>query len=184
MIYPVVVYGHPVLRKVAEDIDKDYKDLDTIIENMWETMYHSDGIGLAAPQIGKSIRLFVIDADPLKDEFPELKGLKQVFINAKIELLESKEEALSEGCLSLPTIREDVKRPTKIRIIYLDQNFQKKVEEYEGFAARVIQHEYDHIEGKLFIDYLNPLKRRILKGKLTKISKGDVEVKYKIKTAK
>ncbi|MCU4166447.1 peptide deformylase [Carboxylicivirga caseinilyticus] len=184
MIYPVVVYGHPVLRKVAEDIDKDYKDLDTIIENMWETMYHSDGIGLAAPQIGKSIRLFVIDADPLKDEFPELKGLKQVFINAKIELLESKEESLSEGCLSLPTIREDVKRPTKIRITYFDQNFQKKVEEYEGFAARVIQHEYDHIEGKLFIDYLNPLKKRILKGRLTKISKGDVEVKYKIKTAK
>jgi len=184
MIYPVLVYGHPVLRKVAEEIEKDYENLNEVIANMWETMYHSDGIGLAAPQIGKSIRLFVIDADPLKDEFPELEGMKKVFINAKIELLESKEVTESEGCLSLPTIREEVKRPSKIRIFYVDENFESKVEEYEGFAARVIQHEYDHIEGKLFVDYLNPLKKRLLKGKLTKISKGDVKVSYRIKTAK
>nr|WP_319398941.1 peptide deformylase [uncultured Carboxylicivirga sp.] len=184
MIYPVVVYGHPVLRKVAQDIDKDYENLSTVIENMWETMYYSDGIGLAAPQVGKSIRLFVIDADPIKDEYPELEGLKKVFINAKLEPLESTEVSLSEGCLSLPTIREDVKRPTKIRITYLDENFEAKVEEYEGFAARVIQHEYDHLDGTLFIDHLNPLKKRLLKGKLNKISKGDVRVSYRIKTAK
>nr|WP_321451487.1 peptide deformylase [uncultured Carboxylicivirga sp.] len=184
MIYPVVVYGHPVLRKVAQDIDKDYEDLSTVIENMWETMYYSDGIGLAAPQVGKSIRLFVIDADPIKDEYPELEGLKKVFINAQLERLDSTEVSLSEGCLSLPTIREDVKRPTKIRITYLDENFEEKVEEYEGFAARVIQHEYDHLDGTLFIDHLNPLKKRLLKGKLNKISKGDVRVSYRIKTAK
>ncbi|MBS2099114.1 peptide deformylase [Carboxylicivirga linearis] len=184
MIYPVVVYGHPVLRKVADEIKQDYENLNEIIANMWETMYHSDGIGLAAPQIGKSIRLFVIDADPLKDEFPELEGMKKVFINAQIELLESKEVTESEGCLSLPTIREEVKRPSKIRIKYVDENFELKDEVYEGFAARVIQHEYDHIEGTLFVDYLNPLKKRLLKGKLTKISKGDVKVSYRIKTAK
>lgn len=184
MIYPVVVYGHPVLRKVADEIKQDYENLNEIIANMWETMYHSDGIGLAAPQIGKSIRLFVIDADPLKDEFPELEGMKKVFINAQIELLESKEVTESEGCLSLPTIREEVTRPSKIRIKYVDENFELKDEVYEGFAARVIQHEYDHIEGTLFVDYLNPLKKRLLKGKLTKISKGDVKVNYRIKTAK
>ncbi len=184
MIYPVVVYGHPVLRKVAENIEPDYSGLSEVIGNMWETMYKADGIGLAAPQIGKSIRLFVIDADPLKDEFPELEGLKKVFINAQLEKLESDEVSLSEGCLSLPSIREEVKRPTKIRLTYRDENFNEKVEEFEGFAARVIQHEYDHIEGKLFVDYLNPLKKRILKGKLSKISKGDVKTSYRIKTAK
>lgn len=184
MIYPVVVYGHPVLRQVAKDIDADFEGLNEVIDNMWATMYKADGIGLAAPQVGKSIRLFVIDADPLKDEFPELEGLKKVFINAQLEKLESDEVSLSEGCLSLPTIREEVKRPTKIRITYFDENFNKEIEEFEGFAARVIQHEYDHIEGKLFVDYLNPLKKRILKSKLSKISKGDVKVSYKIKTAK
>lgn len=184
MIYPIVVYGHPVLRKVAEEIDLNYEGLQDIIDSMWETMYHADGIGLAAPQIGKSIRLFVIDASPIKDEYPELKGLKQVFINPKIELLESKEVTLSEGCLSVPTIREDVKRPSKIRITYVDEYFKKREEVYEGFAARVIQHEYDHIEGKLFVDYLNPLKKRLLKGKLAKISKGQVNIGYKIKTPK
>ncbi len=183
MIYPVVVYGHPVLRKVAENISHDYKELKEVITNMWKTMYSSDGIGLAAPQVGLSIRLFVIDADVLKDEYPEVKGLKQVFINAHLECLDSQEDSLSEGCLSIPGIREDVKRPTKIRITYYDENFQKKEEEYEGFAARVIQHEYDHLEGKLFIDYLNPLKKRLLKGKLTKISKGDVKVGYGVKVA-
>ncbi len=184
MIYPVVVYGHPVLRKVAKDIDSDYEKLDELIESMWETMYKADGIGLAAPQIGKPIRLFVIDGDALKEEFPELSGLKKVFINAQIKLLESKEEFLSEGCLSLPTIREDVKRPSKIRISYQDENFDAVEEEYDGFAARVIQHEYDHIEGKLFVDYLSPLKKRLLKSKLNKIAKGEVNIGYRFQTAK
>lgn len=184
MIYPVVVYGHPVLRKVAQEISPDYEGLKDVIANMWETMYYSDGIGLAAPQVGLSVRLFVIDADPIKDEFPELEGFKKVFINARVELLESKEVSLSEGCLSVPTINEDVKRPTKVRVTYVDENFQPREEVYEGFAARVIQHEYDHTQGTLFIDRLNPLKKRLLKGKLAKISRGEVKVSYKIKTAK
>jgi peptide deformylase len=181
MIYPVVVYGHPVLRKVAEDIKADYKDLSEIIENMWETMYAADGIGLAAPQIGKSIRLFVIDATPLEEDHPELADFKKVFINAQIVDRFDEEDFHDEGCLSLPTIREEVKRPTSITIEYLDENFQEKKETYTGFAARVIQHEYDHIEGKLFVDYLSPLKKRLLKGRLAKVSKGEVDVSYSIK---
>lgn len=184
MILPVLVYGHPVLREKAKNISSDYEGLENLLANMWDTMYKADGIGLAAPQIGKGIRLFIIDADILKDEYPELAGMKKTFINAKIELLESKAVSLSEGCLSVPGIREDVKRPTKIRIHYQDENFSNLVEEYEGFAARVIQHEYDHIEGKLFIDYLNPLKKRLLKGKLKKIAKGEVNIGYRIKTGK
>lgn len=183
MIYPVVVYGHPVLRKVGAEIDSDYEGLSDLIKDMFETMYRADGIGLAAPQIGKAIRLFVIDADPLKDEFPDLAGFKKVFINAEIIEREGKEVSMAEGCLSLPSIREDVKRPSKITIRYRNENFEEVEEHYEGFAARVIQHEYDHIEGKLFIDHVNPLKRRLLKGKLNSISKGKVKLDYKIKTA-
>ncbi|MCU4173838.1 peptide deformylase [Carboxylicivirga sp. N1Y90] len=183
MIYPVVVYGHPVLRKVAISIDKDYEGLEQLIADMWNTMYKADGLGLAAPQIGKSIRLFVIDADVLKDEFPELAGFKKVFINAQIEFLESKFESTAEGCLSLPMINEKVKRPSRIRIKYQDEHFNHYEEEYDGFTARVIQHEYDHIEGKLFIDYLNPFKRFMLKGKLNRIAKGEIELAYQIKIA-
>ena len=183
MIYPVVVFGHPVLRKVANDITSDYDGLSDVITNMFETMYRADGVGLAAPQIGKSIRLFIIDADPLKDDFPELAGFKKVFINAEIIERDGKEVSMSEGCLSLPSINEDVKRPSKIRMRYLDEKFISHEVEYSGFAARVIQHEYDHIDGKLFIDYLNPLKKRLLKGKLNSISKGKVNLGYKIKTA-
>ncbi|NPA37547.1 MAG: peptide deformylase [Chlorobi bacterium] len=180
MTYPIAVYGHPVLRKVAKDISQDHEGLAEIIENMWETMYQSDGIGLAAPQVNKSIRLFVIDATPLEDDFPELKDFKRVFINAKITERTGEEEITSEGCLSLPGIREDVKRPAQITIEYVDENFTPQRDTFSGFAARVIQHEYDHLEGILFIDHLSPLRKRLLKGKLTKIAKGEVDIDYKI----
>ncbi len=183
MILPVVVYGHPVLRKVAEEIDEDYDGLQGLIDNMWETMYNSEGIGLAAPQIGKSIRLIVIDANPLSEEFPELTGFKRVFINPVITEFGEETGNESEGCLSLPGIREEVNRPTKISIEYEDENFDVHEEVLEGFAARVVQHEYDHVEGKLFVDHLSPLKKRLLKGKLNSISKGKVDVNYRIKTA-
>ncbi len=183
MILPVVVYGHPVLRKVAEEIDEDYDGLKGLIDNMWETMYNSDGIGLAAPQIGKSIRLIVIDANPLSEEFPELIGFKRVLINPIITEFGEETGNESEGCLSLPGIREEVNRPTKIKIEYEDVNFDVQEEVLEGFAARVVQHEYDHVEGKLFVDHLSPLKKRLLKGKLNSISKGKVDVNYRIKTA-
>ncbi|MFT3740020.1 MAG: peptide deformylase [Breznakibacter sp.] len=184
MIYPVVVYGHPVLRKVATDITADYPGLPQLIDDMFQTMYKADGVGLAAPQIGLPIRLFVVDATPMADEEPEMKDFKRVFINAHIVERDGETVTDSEGCLSLPTIREEVQRPSRVRVRYFDQDFKSHDEVYEGFAARVIQHEYDHIDGKLFIDYLSPLKKRLLKGKLTKISKGEVDVSYKIKIVK
>ncbi len=180
MIYPIAVYGHPILRKIANDVEPDHQGLNDIIENMWESMYESDGIGLAAPQVNKSIRLIVIDATPLEDEFPELKGFKKIFINPEIVERNEEEDIHDEGCLSLPTIREEVKRPTQITINYFDEEFKPVTETYNGFAARVIQHEYDHLEGILFIDHLSPLKKRLLKGKLNKISKGEVDIDYKI----
>ncbi|GAF03666.1 peptide deformylase [Saccharicrinis fermentans] len=183
MILPVTVYGHPVLRKVADEIDEDYEGLEKLIDNMWDTMYHTDGIGLAAPQIGKSIRLIVIDATPMAEDFPELEGFKRVLINPII--LESGDDQCneSEGCLSLPGIREEVKRPTSIKIEYENENFELVEEELDGFAARVVQHEYDHVEGVLFVDHLSSLKKRLLKSKLTAIAKGKVDVSYRIKTA-
>lgn len=191
MILPVVAYGDPVLKKEAEEIDKDHEGLATLIEDMWETMYNAHGVGLAAPQIGKSIRLFVIDASPFaKDENGEpdtdpkakgLAGFKKVFINPIIEEEEGEEWAFAEGCLSIPKIREDVYRKEKILITYFDENWNFHEEEYEGYAARIIQHEYDHIEGILFTDYLAPLKKRMLTKKLTNISKGEVEVDYRMK---
>ena len=182
MVYPVAVYGHPVLRKVAKDITPDHEGLGEIIENMWETMYKSDGIGLAAPQVNKSIRLFVIDGTPLAEDFPELEDFKKVFINACIIERTGDDDIHDEGCLSLPTIREEVKRPDQITIEYLNEDFEPVTETYSGFAARVVQHEYDHIEGILFIDHLSALKKRLLKSKLTKISRGEVAVDYKILT--
>jgi peptide deformylase len=184
MIYPVVVYGHPVLRKVAEDITKDYEGLPQLIDDMFQTMYKAEGVGLAAPQIGLAIRLFVIDARPLEEDYPEVKDFVKSFINARIIEREGETVVESEGCLSLPGIREEVSRPSKIRIQYYDQQFNFHDEVYEGFSARVIQHEYDHIDGKMFIDYLSPLKRRFLKGKLTAITKGNVDVSYRIKLPK
>lgn len=181
MILPVTIYGDPVLRKIAKPIDQDYDGLAQFIENMWETMYHSDGVGLAAPQVGRSVRVFVIDATALGDEEPELADFKKVFINAEIIERKGEEEAMNEGCLSLPGLREDVTRKTEIVIRYLDENFQEHEEEYSGFAARVIQHEYDHLEGKMFVDHLSPLRKRLLKGKLSNITKGKIRVGYKVR---
>ncbi len=180
MTYPIAVFGHPVHRKIAKDIEPDHEGLSDIIENMWETMYESDGIGLAAPQVNKSIRLIVIDASSLKDDFPELKDFKKVFINPQIVNYNEEYDIIAEGCLSLPTISEEVKRPTQITINYMDVHFNPITETYHGFAARILQHEHDHLEGILFVDHISPLKKRLLKGKLTKISKGDVDVEYKI----
>ena len=183
MILPVTVYGHPVLRKVAQDISPDYPDLSNLIENMFETMTFAEGIGLAAPQVGLSIRLFIIDLSPMGEENPEFSDFKKVFINAKILERDNGEELEEEGCLSIPHIRERVLRKNRIRIKYLDEKFEEHDEVYEGWIARVIQHEYDHIDGKLFVDKISPIRRRLIKSKLVAISKGKVSVRYKIKTA-
>ncbi len=181
MILPIVAYGSPILRKTAVNISPDYPDLQNLINNMWETLYASSGVGLAAPQIDHSIRLFVIDASPYSIEDPQVASFKEVFINAQI--IEKKGETLpfNEGCLSLPDIREDVTRFSEIRIKYLDENFQPHDKILYGIAARVVQHEYDHLDGKLFIDYLNNLKKIMLKSKLSDISKGKINVSYKMK---
>jgi peptide deformylase len=184
MIYPIVIYGSPVLRKVAEEIDKDYPELEKFVEDMWETMYVSDGVGLAAPQVGKSIRLFVIDGSPFEEDDPKLKDFKKVFINAKIIDEEEEQITYNEGCLSIPLIREDVNRPKKIRLEYYDENFNKYDEWFEGMAARIIQHEYDHTEGILFTDKVAPIKKRLLKSKLLAITKGKFNVDYKVKLPK
>lgn len=181
MIYPIYIIGSSVLRKVAKDIDKDYPEFDKLIENMFETMEKSDGVGLAAPQIGKSIRLFIVDASPLADEEPELKDFKKVFINAQITERTGEKELMDEGCLSIPGINEEVKRETKIKIEYYDENFEFHSEKYEGILARIIQHEYDHIDGILFTDRISPLRKRLIKGKLLAISKGKFEHRYKFK---
>ncbi|MBX2844984.1 MAG: peptide deformylase [Saprospiraceae bacterium] len=183
MIYPIVAYGDPVLKKVAKDIDLQNEALPKLLENMWQTMYNSNGIGLAAPQIGKSIRVFLVDTEQLEeadpDEYPG--GIKAAFINAKIEAYNDTEDTREEGCLSIPGINGDVDRPTEITITYFDESLKQQTKTFSGFNARVIQHEYDHIEGKLFTEKLSPLKRRLLKGKLDKISKGKVDVKYRMR---
>lgn len=186
MILPIVVYGHPVLRRVAQVITPDYPNLSQLIENMWETMYKADGVGLAAPQVGLSIRMFVIDtAEMAEDEENDAQVLhfKKTFINAEILERTGEEWVFNEGCLSLPNIREDVYRPETIRIRYQDENLELHEEVYNGIIARVIQHEYDHIEGKLFIDHVSPLRRRLLQGRLKAMSQGKVSTHYRIKTA-
>lgn len=188
MILPIVAYGAPVLRKVAGDIDKDYPQLDKLIADMWETMYYSNGVGLAAPQVNRDIRLFVIDTEQifehLEDDengkYPDEPGVKKVFINPHVRDLEGEEWPYNEGCLSIPKIREDVMRPEVIVLDYMDEHFVKQTGRFNGITARVIQHEYDHLEGKLFIDYLKPLRRKMLQGKLSDISKGKVKVDYKM----
>lgn len=180
MIYPVTVYGDPVLRKPSEPIEKDFEGLNELIDNMFETMYHSDGVGLAAPQIGKSLRIFVVDASANADEEPELKDFKKAFINPEILERFGNSCIINEGCLSLPDIHEDIARPSFVRIKYQDENLEEHIDEYKGFAARVIQHEYDHLDGILLIDHLLPLKRRLLRSKLAAISKGKVKTSYKI----
>lgn len=192
MILPIVAYGHQVLREVSKDITPDYPNLQQLIANMWETMYASSGVGLAAPQINKPIRLFVVDSEQIvenleddeKDAYPGDKGVKSVFINAKIIETEGDEWPYTEGCLSIPKIREDVYRPEKVKIRYMDEDFKEHERTFHGITARVIFHEYDHIEGKLFIDYLKPLKKRMLKGKLDDISKGKIKVDYKMTFSK
>ena len=184
MILPIYLYGHPVLRKVTEEIGPDYENFKQLIEDMWETMYHSEGVGLAAPQVGLAIRLFVVDGTPMVEDYPELEGFKRGFVNPTI--IEKSETKCTdgEGCLSIPGIREDVSRPDRILVRYQDENFEWKEEELYNYAARIVQHEYDHIEGKLFIDYLSPLRKRLLKSKLNAISVGKVNVDYRIKIAK
>lgn len=182
MILPIFVYGSPVLRKIARDITQEEPGLSKLMDDMWETMYSSDGIGLAAPQIGLSLRLFVIDGTELKEDDPSLDGFKKVFINAKLLSEVGQEWAYKEGCLSIPNIKEDVMRKSTITLEYLDENFEKHTETFEGMKARIIQHEYDHLQGVMLVDRINPLRRRLLKGKLMAISKGKVDVAYKIKT--
>lgn len=188
MVLPIVAYGDPVLRKKTKEISEDYPKLKELIENMWETMYGAYGVGLAAPQVGLPIRLFMIDTSPFaededlsEEEKKELEGLKKVFINPVIVEEEGDEWAFSEGCLSIPDIREDVFRKPDIKIEYYDEDFQKHTKEYSGLAARVIQHEYDHIEGILFTDKLSSLKKRLIKGKLASISKGKINVDYRMR---
>ncbi len=183
MLLPIYLYGHPVLRKLATDITPDYQGLAELIPNMFETMYKSDGIGIAAPQVGLPIRLFVIDASPLASDYPEVKGFKRVFINAHIKRMSDDQMETSEGCLSLPGISEYVKRSTEIEIEYDDENFVHKTEVIKGYAAVVVQHEYDHLDGKLFIDHLGALRKRLIKSKLTNIAKGKVRVGYRTVSA-
>jgi peptide deformylase len=187
MILPIVAYGDPVLRKKGIEISEDYPKLKEFIANMWETMYEAAGVGLAAPQVNKAIRLFVIDASPFADdeniseeENAQLAEMKMVFINPKIIVEEGEEWAFNEGCLSIPDVREDVFRKPTITIEYLDENFKSHTKSFEGIGARVIQHEYDHIEGILFTDKLSSLKKRLIKGKLTNISKGKVHADYRM----
>lgn len=194
MIIPIVAYGDPVLRKMCEDFEPDHENLKELIDNMWLTMYNAHGVGLAGPQIGLAKRIFLVDTHQLlKGELetnspfnvkPGEVGIKKVFINAQIIKREGKDWPYNEGCLSIPTVREDVMRPVAIDIEYYDENFEKQSETFDGLAARVIQHEYDHIEGILFTDHLKPLKRTLLKARLDKVSKGKVNVDYRMKFPK
>ena len=183
MILPIYTYGQPVLRKVAEDITPDYPELDTLIQNMWETLAQSEGIGLAAPQIGKAIRLVLIDLDPLAEDLPEYKDFKKVYINAHIIEFDenSKKETSQEGCLSVPAIHENVTRPTRIHVEYDDENFEHHDEWVEGYLARVMQHEFDHLEGKMFIDRISPFRKQIIKTKLKALLQGRYQCGYKTK---
>ena len=181
MILPIYLYGQSVLRKVAEDITPDYPELGKLIEDMFETMHSAEGIGLAAPQIGLAIRLVVVDLDVLAEDFPEFKDFRRVYINAHILETSDDTESMEEGCLSLPGIHEKVTRPTRIHVKYMDENFVEHDEEFDGYPARVIQHEYDHIEGRVFTDHLAPLRRNLIKGKLQKMARGSYRAAYKTK---
>ncbi|MFT4204389.1 MAG: peptide deformylase [Chitinophagaceae bacterium] len=191
MLLPIVGYGNNILREKCMDINKDYPNLDKLIADMWETLYASNGVGLAAPQIDRNIRVFVVDSaqifehsEPGDREFPDKPGFKKVFINAHIVDKKGEEWPYQEGCLSIPGIREDILRPEEVAIEYVDENFQPHTDTFHGITARIIQHEYDHIDGKLFIDYLKPLKRKLLARKFDNIVKGNVNVDYRMKFAK
>ncbi|MBR5813193.1 MAG: peptide deformylase [Bacteroidaceae bacterium] len=181
MILPIYLYGQPVLKKVSVDIDADYPDLKQLIENMFDTMHHASGIGLAAPQIGLAIRLVVVDLDVLAEDEPEFKDFRRVYINAHIIETSDETDTMEEGCLSLPGIHEKVTRPSRIHVKYLDENFVEHDEWVEGYLARVMQHEFDHLEGKVFSDRLSPLRRQMNKNKLGNLVKGKVACEYKVK---
>jgi peptide deformylase len=182
MIYPIVAYGDPVLKAQAQDIPQDSPELQKLIDDMYDTMYNAHGVGLAAPQIGKSIRLFVIDSAPFEeDEDKKAAAVKKAFVNPQIIKEEGEEWAFEEGCLSIPGVREEVYRPAVVTIRYFDENWQQKEEVFDGLVARIIQHEYDHIEGILFTDHLSGFKKRLIKSKLTKITRGDVDADYRMK---
>ena len=188
MILPIVAYGDPVLRKKGKEITKDYPNLDKLLENMYETMYGAYGVGLAAPQIGLPIRIFLVDTSPFaddesltKEEQEQLQNFKRTFINAEILEEEGDEWAFNEGCLSIPNVREDVFRKPVVKIKYQDENFETHTEEFDGLLARVIQHEYDHIEGILFTDKISSFKKRLIKGKLANISKGKISIDYRMR---
>ncbi|MFO7873555.1 MAG: peptide deformylase [Bacteroidales bacterium] len=180
-ILPILAYGDPVLKKRALPISKDHFGLQELIDNMWETMYKAKGVGLAAPQVGESLRLFIIDASPYADEAPELENFKKVFINAEILEETGKAWYFNEGCLSFPDLREDIQRQPTIKIRYQDEAFNDYEETYTGLSARIIQHEYDHTNGVLMVDRMSPLKKTLIKKKLSNISKGNVEVDYPMK---
>ncbi len=184
MILPIYIYGHPVLRKETQDIDASYPNLKELIDNMYETMYNADGVGLAAPQVGLVDRIFVIDLSPLADEeSPQYEGLKKTFINARIISRTGDMVSTEEGCLSIPGINESVPRHDEIEIEYLDENLEPHTETFTGFTARVIQHEYDHIDGILFIDHISAIRKRLIKSKLTNMTKGKVSCHYRVRTA-
>ncbi len=181
MTLPIIAYGDPVLKKKASEVDKNQSGIRELIENMFETMYKAEGVGLAAPQVGQSLRIFVVDTTPFKKDDEKLDGFKKVFINPEIIESTGKEILFNEGCLSFPNIREDIWRKPEVFIRYYDEDFNLHEEKYDGIAARILQHEYDHIEGIVFIDRISPLKRRIIKGKLNSIAKGLVDVNYRMK---
>ncbi|MDR0414941.1 MAG: peptide deformylase [Prevotellaceae bacterium] len=181
MLLPVYLYGSPILRKKAEDVSPDYSGLAQLLADMWETLYHADGVGLAAPQVGKNIRLFVVDTDCLSKNYPDGKGFRQAFVNAHVVENDGEEWTYEEGCLSIPKIHENVKRPSRVRIRYCDENFAEHDEWFDGIRARVIQHEYDHLEGQMFVDKLPPIRRQLLKSKLLKVSKGEMSASYRTK---
>ena len=185
MILPIYTFGQPVLRKVAEDITPEYPELKELIENMYETLEYSEGIGLAAPQVGLSIRLVVINLDVISDDLPEYKGYIHTFINPHIlDYDDTETDLMEEGCLSFPGIHESVRRPTRIHVTYMDENFQPHTEWVDGYLARVMQPEFDHLEGKMFVDRLSMLRKQLIKGKLADLQKGRFRCTYKVKTRK
>ncbi len=185
MVLPVYIYGHPVLRKEAEDIEQDYPNLEKLIKDMWETMYYTDGVGLAAPQVGKSISVVVIDGSPLAKNFPECEGLKLCLINPELEIIEDAEPvAREEGCLSLPGLSETVKRYEHVRLNWLDENFVEHEQEFTGFASRIIQHEFDHLLGQVYTDHISAVRKQMIRNKLSNLQRGKVKCDYRTVTAK
>ena len=184
MVLPIYAFGHPVLKKVGEDINTDYEGLSDLLDNMWETMYHADGVGLAAPQIGRAIRVFLVDTVQTMKEGEEDKGIKIAFINARIVDESGEPWSYEEGCLSIPNIRGEVSRPESVTITWVDENWKEQKETFKGINARVIQHEYDHIEGHLFTEKLKPLKKKLISRKLEAIKKGNVKIHYRMKFPK